>query len=56
MWMHLLPVNRHQSVENPEPRASVLLSWMHFRSQDDTSLRLNLLDDQGSVLSFIIVL
>ena len=56
MWMHLLPAHQHRSVENPKPRASVLLSWMHFRDQDDTSLRLNLLDDQGSVFLLSIIL
>lgn len=49
-WLNI-SLSRGQRNENLETGAEILLSWVHFRDQQDISLRLNVLDDENGVFS-----
>lgn len=50
-WLHIPPSGDSQSDKKPELEASVLLSWRHFRDQEDISLRISVLKDEESLYS-----
>lgn len=50
-WLNIPPFVESQSDKESELGASVLLSWRHFRDQEDVSLRISVLKDEESVYS-----
>lgn len=56
IWLRIVPDDDSRSGGNSEPGATILLSWVHFRDQEDISLRLNVLEDEESAFSSAIVM
>ena len=50
-WLNVITDGHSQREGVSEAGAKILLSWVHFRDQQDISLRLDVLDDVGSALS-----
>lgn len=50
-WLNITFDNHSQSEGTSEAGAEILLSWVHFRDQQDISLRLDVLDDEDSAFS-----
>lgn len=50
-WLHIPSFGDRRSDKDSELRASVLLSWRHFRDQGDISLRISVLKDEESAYS-----
>lgn len=50
-WLHIPSFGDRRSDKDPEIGASVLLSWRHFRDQEDISLRVSVLKDEESAYS-----
>lgn len=48
-WLRIAPSDQSHGKEDDNSRASVLLSWRHFRDERDTSLKLNVINDERSV-------
>lgn len=47
-WLHIPSVGDRRSDKDSDLGASVLLSWRHFRHQEDISLRISVLKDEES--------
>jgi RNA polymerase I-specific transcription initiation factor RRN6 len=54
-WLHIIPGGR-LGEGGRESGATILLSWIHFRDQQDISLGLNVLDDEDSAFSSVAVI
>jgi RNA polymerase I-specific transcription initiation factor RRN6 len=55
IWLRIVPDDHGRSGGSFEPGAQILLSWVHFRDQQDISLCLNVLEDEESASSSAIV-
>lgn len=52
-WLHIPSFREIGSDKDSKSEASVLLSWRHFRDQDDFSLRISVLKDDESAYSLL---
>lgn len=48
-WLRIAPSDQSHGKEDGDSRALILLSWRHFRDESDTSLKLNVLNDERSM-------
>ena len=54
-WLNVSNYQNHRG-GGLEAGAQILLSWVHFRDQQDSSLRLNVLDDGHGAFSGLLVI
>lgn len=55
-WLNVALVDHSQRDGGLHAGIEILLSWVHFRDQRDTSLRLDVLDDEDSAFSRVVLI